>query len=459
MEIREILHGSLSWMPKHAAQPEEFPGRFFLAAKLCFPTIPESEDVSGPEELELYKVVHYTAKALGSAFGPFSLARVQHFCHNLGQLSDQGLLVGIGCQDGAKSRANAAVLLGAYLVLRHSWTLEQVIESIGENDADLTFACSWSDAQTDDESNRTLRVRDCWEGLVLAVNHGWIEASKIMDMAENFKSCNALDNIVQTYDAAWLVPGRVLVCADPVTVVVDPNPATLKEIFPGDFLAERSPQKPSLKHSATAKSSRSGGSGGNSSPRSMAKSNSSLADSCDTVCKDYGAFGNHTGADTPSGDAVPKQSFVEFLRTNRIGLLVRLNTWDEPGMPDWIYESRKLKNYGIRHLDMPIPDVRGGLPERWQVARYLKAAAEVEPQAVAVHCKGGFGRSVSLACCLIIAQFDVPGRALLGWVRMARPGAITTSSQEKFLVKLRGREDVLSMSSSCASCATACSLL
>merc|ERR1719188_2778471 len=62
--------------------------------------------------------------------------------------------------------------------------------------------------------------------------------------------------------------------------------------------------------------------------------------------------------------------------------------------------------------------------------------------AILVHCKGGFGRSVVLSCILLIHMFDVPGRSVLGWSRIARPGAITTPEQEAFLCKLRGRADL-----------------
>ena len=57
-----------------------------------------------------------------------------------------------------------------------------------------------------------------------------------------------------------------------------------------------------------------------------------------------------------------------------------------------------------------------------------------------MHGKGGFGQSVMLACGLAVERLGVPGRALLGWVRVARPGAVTTREQELFLVGLEGRK-------------------
>mmetsp|Transcript_44853 Transcript_44853/g.103635 ORF Transcript_44853/g.103635 Transcript_44853/m.103635 type:complete len:95 (-) Transcript_44853:32-316(-) len=67
----------------------------------------------------------------------------------------------------------------------------------------------------------------------------------------------------------------------------------------------------------------------------------------------------------------------------------------------------------------------------------------MEPdRTIFVHSRSRFGRSVVLACCLAIHRLDVPGSVLLGWVRIARPGAISTRSQELFLHKLSGSEDV-----------------
>eukprot|EP00972_Heterocapsa_arctica_P115713 16449330-Heterocapsa_arctica.AAC.1 len=48
-------------------------------------------------------------------------------------------------------------------------------------------------------------------------------------------------------------------------------------------------------------------------------------------------------------------------------------------------------------------------------------ASDDARKAVLVHCKGGFGRSVVFACCLLIWEHDIPGRQLLGWVRVVRP--------------------------------------
>mmetsp|Transcript_79827 Transcript_79827/g.247656 ORF Transcript_79827/g.247656 Transcript_79827/m.247656 type:complete len:140 (-) Transcript_79827:31-450(-) len=128
------------------------------------------------------------------------------------------------------------------------------------------------------------------------------------------------------------------------------------------------------------------------------------------------------------------------------------------------YEEQAFRQYGLEVANIQITDTQGGLPKPKDVARMIDACdcfldSSLERPAVFVHCKGGFGRSVVLACCLVIYHLDVPGAALLGWVRIARPGTVTTPKQEVFLKSLKGCQDVkryaqLEPASGCAaSCA------
>mmetsp|Transcript_61092 Transcript_61092/g.132416 ORF Transcript_61092/g.132416 Transcript_61092/m.132416 type:complete len:723 (-) Transcript_61092:39-2207(-) len=168
--------------------------------------------------------------------------------------------------------------------------------------------------------------------------------------------------------------------------------------------------------------------------------------SADTVCKTY--------AESPEGDMVEMidelpTDFASFLRENHVVVMVRCNFSDEPGMPaGGSYNSEGIAAIGIQHADIRVPDYDGGLPTTGGLRNALVLAQEAfhnptDEGAVLVHCKGGFGRSVVLACLLVIHQFDVPGAGLLGWVRMCRPGAITTPIQEVFLKKMTGRAAVL----------------
>jgi hypothetical protein len=163
--------------------------------------------------------------------------------------------------------------------------------------------------------------------------------------------------------------------------------------------------------------------------------------SVETVCKEYQLPVIMTEKKTQG------KSFSDFLQESEVALMVRCNFPYEPGMPrkELGYSADRLRDYGVNHMDIQFVDKDGGLPARRHVAAMIRAGApviEADAGAVLVHCKGGFGRSVVLACCLMIHTYDVSGRALLGWMRIARPGAITTPQQEEFLMSLKGQADV-----------------
>lgn len=158
--------------------------------------------------------------------------------------------------------------------------------------------------------------------------------------------------------------------------------------------------------------------------------------STDTICKDY-ALGHRKSVCYPFWEAQP---FFQFLLEAGVRTVVRANHMKEPGMLTPSYDASRLRAYGMRHVNSPFQDVHGAVPAPRIIAQVLEHLDRVEGDAaVCFHCKGGFGRSVLLACCFIIHKFDVSGRAALAWSRVARPGAITTTLQEKFLAAITGR--------------------
>lgn len=202
---------------------------------------------------------------------------------------------------------------------------------------------------------------------------------------ENMEAaCEELMKIWETYDASWLVPHRVMVSADPITTINDPNPVTCS------------------------------------------------------------AFGK-----TPAGwigkpkDAASRDQmdFLSWSQAQKIKLVVRSNFSNEGALKEFggSYASNSFTSIGIAHLEVPVRDTKGGVPEEKMILKMIESCkAHAKDSAVLVHCKAGFGRSVFFACCWIILSENVPGKALLGWVRMARPGSITTPEQERFLCKLLG---------------------
>jgi hypothetical protein len=320
-------------------------------------------------------------------------------------------------------------------------------------------------------------VMACWEGLEVAVKRGWIDRDCLNDDVFTELACSKFRHTLATFDASWLIPGKLLVSADPSTTVEDPNPDTFQFLWSSELNEEPSPTKSSLRSGSLVPSYRKlkystavggdcdglDGSEGtitgstetscclqatrsDPSQESLVDRNIVCIDdgasSVGTVCKEY----QQPAAIDERESQTRKKSFREFLQDCDVKLMVRCNYSHEAGMPETgSYSADKLKQHGINHKEIQFLDKEGSLPTHCHVAEILKEGTlqiEADVGAVLVHCKGGFGRSVVLACCLAIHSYDISGRALLGWVRIARPGAIITVQQEEFLMSLNGRADV-----------------
>jgi len=400
--------------------------------------------------------------------------------------------------------------------------------------------CSW--ARTSGQ-RRVMKVLHCWLGFQAARENHWVDRECLTDDACADLACHKYLSQLAGYDAAWLVPGMILVSADPITTVVDPNPCTCKELWPPSIdqqvstdttskeeplgesgltlpaldmgeeeelssainqleairgtsksstrmpptsprLGSEDTLSPSIFHlegisegmRATSNDStpvtptsppgpwrgspsKSGawrqlskrsnksvlvvdltidctlaqdfGPDGAPSPISQ---QASTPYSTATVCKDY---------DSPrfsSSAAGATEPFFGWLRAVGVNTVVRANFEKEPGMASSSYDRRTVQSLGIKHLSLPFDDHGGAVPPRKLVARLLRNCDKRE--VFCLHCKGGFGRSVLLACCLAMDTFDVSGEAMLGWARVVRPGSITTTEQEVFLCALEGEKSL-----------------
>lgn len=529
--------------------PEVLPGKLLWVPALGIPMVPRGAHVLrlGEHQYDAnlrggrYQVAHYSQEALGRAVGPLALDQTLAFCRLVDvSIAKHGLVAVTVNASNAAERANVAVLLGAYLILRKKWTVEQVAGPLG-TESRTAFPCSWAKPSKGHEQDipPMLTVQDCWEGVALAARLGWVNRGVLDDdFSANFIS-SQYRRMIQEYDAVWLAHGKVLVAADPMTVICDPNPRTCSELVPSEMPAR--PDTPSnlvrqltpveacdgwevvslSTHTASAHHPNEmpstptaaaqveaadrferdsnttqsdlfhqqevgsvpsdcptqphlgGGKGHNSGkgkapkaaavqgatagaatasaapatskkePIRGAAAAASLASpsSCHTVCKDY-ADREGDGAEAPEH---PPQDFATWAGSHGVELVVRANFAKEAGLKEigGTYNKALLEAHGLRHLDLPVVDQDGGVPDARSLQILLRRTEFLETGgAMLVHCKGGFGRSVVMACCCLIHQYDVPGRALLGWVRIARPGAITTAEQERFLCRFRGRDDL-----------------
>ncbi|CAE8716801.1 unnamed protein product [Polarella glacialis] len=550
--IFEILPSKLSWAPGKLEQSSlleqgQHPAkqRVLSALELCSVSkpneSPESQGLAGAGGS--YQVVHYTQEACGRAFGPLNLAQTIRFCNRLDtELSRLDcndpleLLVLATPSQNPEARANCAVLLGAYLIFRLGWTVEQVETALPE-EGDLSFACSWSRLDRQ-ENERHMRAMHCWQGLKMAQQNGWVTGLCCEDAFHADLLVSGWERLALTYDASWLVPGMVIVCADPTTTVCDPNPNTFSELWPTvetpmcgqqpapERLFESMPEDSSLgslanKDNVTAKQIRgvshmtfesvpedsgpaslasgdivkgqqtgsvsgmtkagnwqskltpilvspmdmespadeartplsyvstprpgaascpvSPGLSPTDTVRARRQSFRSACSSTDTVCKDYRSFADMALANNHGGQVLP---FFGLLQELGVKSVVRANFEMEAGMLIPSYDPTALQGLGMKHLSVPIADQNGGLPKPREVAAVLEMCETLNGDPIAVHCKGGFGRSVVLACAIAIDQFDVSGTAIMGWVRIVRPGAVTTTEQEQMLCSFKGRDDL-----------------
>ena len=108
-------------------------------------------------------------------------------------------------------------------------------------------------------------------------------------------------------------------------------------------------------------------------------------------------------------------------------------------IPELLSTAKKLR---LRSIWFPIPDV--SVP-----SNLVATVALVEDivghmrrgETVIVHCRGGLGRSGTIAACCLVALGRAPGAAIR-LVREARPGAVEVESQELFVAQCAARTRV-----------------
>jgi len=116
------------------------------------------------------------------------------------------------------------------------------------------------------------------------------------------------------------------------------------------------------------------------------------------------------------------EDYVPLFKENGVNLVIRLNNKE--------YDTDKFTSHGIKHRDFYFLD--GSCPKEILVQRFIDEC-EKEKGAIAVHCKAGLGRTGTMIACYIMKHYKFPAAALVGWIRLARPGSVL-GSQLQFLI-------------------------
>lgn len=112
------------------------------------------------------------------------------------------------------------------------------------------------------------------------------------------------------------------------------------------------------------------------------------------------------------------------LRERGISALVSL---DEEGCPLYL-----IAEQGLQYIHLPVPDFHPPtLQQAEQFIAFTRQQRE-EGRTIAVHCRGGYGRTGTMLACYLVAQGETAENAI-SMVRRRRPGSIETEEQEQFV--------------------------
>jgi len=92
---------------------------------------------------------------------------------------------------------------------------------------------------------------------------------------------------------------------------------------------------------------------------------------------------------------------------------------------------------GLEWIHLPIKDMNG--PDISFDNSWIKVIQNIvdrirQGEHILVHCKGGLGRSGTIAALLLI-ELGIPNDKAIIQVRQARPGAIDIADQEKYILQ------------------------
>jgi len=117
------------------------------------------------------------------------------------------------------------------------------------------------------------------------------------------------------------------------------------------------------------------------------------------------------------------EDVIPVFKKGNVNMVVRLNNKE--------YDTDRFTNHGISHKDYYFLD--GSCPNNTLVDKFLETCENVEG-AIAVHCKAGLGRTGTMIACYLMKHYKFPANAVVGWIRLVRPGSIL-GNQQQFLIE------------------------
>ncbi|EER11117.1 dual specificity protein phosphatase cdc-14, putative [Perkinsus marinus ATCC 50983] len=313
-------------------------------------------------------------------FGPMSFWQISRFCDSIESEVESAakaskVLVMISSPFvGAAS--NAVTMLMCYLVLRKGYSCDSVVDMFSTAGI-AAFPNPFVYIAT--PKLAALKPIDCARGLLIAREKGWYP-----DVAE-WRALRV------KYSATWVVPGLFLAMPDPVTI--DDGFSRTSLISRSDFDSD-----------------------------TMSESRSPPT----------------TPTSLPQTEESGEVSLVGKLQELNVGLILRINQMLERNDETRWYDPDAILPESIEHTDIPLGD--GSIPSAEVLITAYKSMTKVLQKrpnaAIALHCHAGLGRTLVLIAHVIVHALGWPEGeygALHGWLRVVRPGSLTSIQQAEFV--------------------------